>query len=271
MIHRPYSALSLLLLLLLSGGCQGQFASRGQPSEPRPGFSTTAPIWQHLERRRLAYRNLKGLAQVRLRLSTGKGVFDNTVVVLDRFERVRLEGFGPFGQLVFLLVSDEQRFALYLPHERHMITGPASPQQFARFFGLAVAPEVLPYLLVGDVPFAAWPEAAALTYIPAQGLYFWQGPVPPQTGSYRVWVDAERLLPVRLERLDAANHVELEVTYENFSALGGFVLPYRITLRQPATAQQVVWDYDEVQLNVGVASELFRIRVPPGTERVELP
>lgn len=270
MTSRSYSALSLLLLFLV-GGCQGPLASRGPSPGAQDVISTTAPIWRHLERRRLLYRNLKGLAQLRLRLSTGRGVLDNAVVVLDRFERVRFEGFGPFGQLVFLLISTEARFALYLPHEGRLVTGASSPQQFVRFFGLAVAPESLPHLLVGDVPFATWPEAAALTYVADEALYFWQGQVPQQAGSYRVWFDPERLLPVKLEQVDLANRVQLRVLYQDFRALGHFVLPHRITLIQPETEQQVVWHYSDVQLNVGVAPELFQMRAPPGIERIELP
>jgi hypothetical protein len=270
MMPPSYSALSLLLLFLV-GGCQGWLAPRGQSLEARDSLSTTAPIWQHLERRRLLYRDLKALAQLRLRLSTGRGVLDNAVVALDRFERVRFEGFGPFGQLLFLLISTEKRFALYLPHESRVITGTSSPQQFVRFFGLAIAPEMLPHLLVGDVPFATWPEAAALTYVADDDLYFWHGRVPPQAGSYRLWVDPKRLIPVRMEHVDAANRVQLRVLYQDFHALGGFVLPYHITLIQPETEQQVVWHYSDVQLNAGVAPELFQMRAPPGVERVELP
>jgi hypothetical protein len=48
-------------------------------------------------------------------------------------------------------------------------------------------------------------------------------------------------------------------------------LPYRITLIQPETEQQVVWHYSDVQLNAGVAPELFQMRAPPGIEQVELP
>lgn len=265
-----YSALSLLFVLLL-GGCQGLLAPRSPASEARGVLSTTAPIWQHLERRRLRYRNLKGLAQLRLRLATGRGVLDNTVVVLDGFEHIRFEGFGPFGQLFFLLISAEDRFALYLPHEGRLVMGTSSPQQFVRFFGLAIEPEILPHLLVGDVPFATWPEAAALTYLAAEDLYFWQGRVPQQSGSYRVWIEPDRLLPVRVEQLDAANRVQLRVLYQDFETLGSFVLPYRITLIQPETEQQVVWHYSQVDLNVGVSPKLFQVQVPPGTERIELP
>ena len=270
MTIRSYSALSLLLLVWM-GGCQGVLAPRGPAPQARDALSTTAPIWQHLANRRLKYRNLKGLAQLRLRLATGRGVLDNTVVVLDRFDRIRFEGFGPFGQLFFLLVSSEDRFALYLPHEGRMVTGTSSPQQFARFFGLAVAPEVLPHLLVGDLPFDSWPEAAALTYITDEDLYFWQGRVPQQSGSYRVWVEPSRLLPVRVEQLDTADRVQLRVLYEDFQALGSFVLPYRITLIQPETEQRVVWHYSDVELNAGVAPDLFQVQVPPGIEHIELP
>jgi outer membrane lipoprotein-sorting protein len=41
-------------------------------------------------------------------------------------------------------------------------------------------------------------------------------------------------------------------------------------MTQPHTERRAVWDYREVQLNEGVSPALFQLRVPPGTERIEL-
>ncbi len=267
MIRCCYSALSFGVMLLLLGGCQGFLSTRLPPS---PVLSSAAPIWQHLRVRRQAYANLKGLARLRFRSPERRGTLDTTVVALERFDRVRLEGIGPLGQPLFLLISAAQQFALYLPQERRVFAGPASSQQFVRLFGLAIEPGVLPYVFIGDVPFLNWPDAGPITYLADDDLYFWEGQAPRQPWRYRIWFDPDRLLPVRFDMLQAPERIVLQVMYQGFRRLNGFTMPYRITMTQPATERRVIWHYHEVQLNVGVEPTLFHLRVPPGTERVEL-
>jgi hypothetical protein len=274
MIRRFYSALSATwllsygLVLLCLAGCQGAGASRRPDSLPL--LSTTETIWQHLQGRRRSYTNLKGLAQLQLRLPNGGGTLDNTVVALDRFEHLRLEGIGPFGQPLFLLIATPQRFSLYLPQERRVLEGPSTPEPFVRLFGFAVEPQVLPHILVGDLPFQSWPPPGPLMYLADERLYFWEGYAPPQSWRYRVWIDPFRLLPVRFEIVEAAGRVLLEVRYEDFRQFDSLTLPYHITMTEPHTERRAMWDYREVQLNEGVSPALFQLHVPPGTERVEL-
>ena len=274
-VRRPGSGASYMMQFLSGAvvvfflaGCQGAWPSR-RPAPP-PRLSTTEPIWQHLQGRRRSYTNLKGLAQLQLRLPNGGGTLDNTVVALDRFEHIRLEGIGPFGQPLFLLIAADQRFSLYLPQERRVLEGPATSEPLVRLFGFAVEPQVLPHILVGDLPFQSWPPPGPLRYLDDSRLYFWEGQEPPQSRRYRVWIDPYRLLPVRFDIVEAAGRVVLEVRYEDFRQFEGLTLPYHITMTQPDTERRAVWDYREVQLNEGVSPALFELRVPPGTERVEL-
>lgn len=262
--------LSLSMVLALHSGCGGPLSSRSQLPPPQPIFSSLEPIWQHLVLRRETYQDLKGVARLRLHTATGGGTLDNVAVVLGHFDALRLEGIGPFGQLVFLFVSDGQRFSFYVPQERRVISGPASTQQFIPRFGLAVEPKVLPSLLLGDVPLRTLPKAGTLTYHAADNLYVWEGIDPLRPWQYRIWFDPYRLFPVRFEAAELSGKVVLQVAYEDFRRLEGFLLPYRITITQPLTEQRVIWHYHEVQLNTGVTPALFRLRVPPGVEQVEL-
>jgi hypothetical protein len=261
------SALSLGAVLWLVAGCRGA-VSPSLPAALR--LSSADPIWQHLQVRRTAYTNLKGLAQFQMHTAQGGGSLDDVAVVLQHFEAIRMEGFGPFGQAVFLLVSDGQRFSFYLPHERRVISGPVSTQQFVRLFGLLVAPRTLPYLLVGDVPLQTFPDAGRFRYLEADGLYLWEGEAPQEPWWYRVWFDPYRLLPVRFDLATPAHEIVLQVTYEDFRRIDGVTLPYRITLVQPGVDRRVIWHYREVRINTDVAPALFHLRLPPGTERLEL-
>ncbi len=263
------AVLPLSIFILMLGGCQGAFQT-SHTDIPSRRIATTEPVWQRLQLRRKTYQTLKGLAQFRLSAPTGGGTLDNTVFVFDRFANVRLEGIGPFGQPLFLYTFAEQRFALYLPQQQRLFAGGATPEPFVRLIGLALEPRLLPYVLLGDVPLATWPAPGPLTYVADDDLYYWEGSAPSSPWHYRVWFDPYRLLPVRIELAAPPQPVVLSVTYDDFQELDGFTLPYRITMVQPQTQREVVWVYNDVELNTDVASSLFEMRVPPGTERIEL-
>ena len=263
-------ALSLGTLLLWLAGCHSiQNPWQELPPPPTP-LSSVAPVWEHLAARRQALDNLKGLAQVRLRGSVRDATLDDAVVVLQGFEAIRLEGIGPLGQPLFLLIADSHQLSFYAPQEGRLLTGAASAENLLRLFGIAVTPTALQYVLVGDVPLATLPTTGDFVYRSRDNLYLWKGQVPSQPQVYRIWFEPYDLHPVRFEMEDAKGQLILQVWYEAFQRINGFMVPYRITLVQPVVGRRVVWQYKEVQLNAGVTPELFRMRVPVGTTRLAI-
>jgi hypothetical protein len=233
-------------------------------------LATAEPIWQHLAARRAALQTLKGLAEARVNSPTQKGAIDNVALVLQSYAAMRLEGIGPLGQPLFLLVAENGRFAFYAPQEARLLTGSASARNLERVFGVTLAPQVLHAVLIGDLPLATLPTGGPVTYRPRGNLYIWEGKDPQQAGTYRIWFEATHLQPVRFEVEDLLGRIVLRVHYEEFQQLHDFWFPYRIKIDQPLVDQHVMWHYSEVQLNVRIAPTLFQIQVPAGTERVEL-
>ena len=262
-------ALSLGMLLWLAS-CHG-IPNPWQELPPPPTLlSSAAPVWEHLAGRRQALNDLKGLAQVRLRGAVRDAVLDDAVVVLQGFEAIRLEGIGPVGQPLFLLIADSHQLSFYDPQAGRLLTGAASAENLLRLFGIALTPMTLQYLLMGDVPLATLPTTGAFAYRRRENLYLWQGQAPSQPQSYRIWFEPYDLHPVRFEMEDAGGQLVLQVWYEEFQRFNGFMMPYRITLVQPMVGRRVIWQYKETQLNAGVAPALFRMRVPVGTTRVAI-
>jgi outer membrane lipoprotein-sorting protein len=262
-------ALSLGMLLWLAGCHSIPNPWQELPPPPTP-LSSAVPVWEHLAARRQALNNLKGLAQVRLRGSVRDAILDDAVIVLQDFEAIRLEGIGPVGQPLFLLIADSHQLSFYDPQEGRLLTGAASAENLLRLFGIALTPMTLQYVLMGDVPLATLPTAGAFTYRRRENLYLWQGQAPSQPQSYRIWFEPYDLHPVRFEMEDAGGQPVLQVWYEEFQRFNGFMMPYRITLVQPTVGRRVVWQYKDAQLNAGVAPALFRMRVPVGTTRVAI-
>jgi len=263
-------ALSLGTLLLWLAGCHSIPNPWQELPPPPTPLSSAAPVWEHLAARRQALDNLKGLAQVRLRGSVRDAILDDAVVVLQGFEAIRLEGIGPVGQPLFLLIADAHQLSFYAPQEGRLLTGAASAENLLRLFGIALTPMTLQYVLMGDVPLVTLPSAGAFIYRRRENLYLWQGQVPSQPQSYRIWFEPYDLHPVRFEMEDAGGQLVLQVWYEEFQHFNGFMMPYRITLVQPTVGRRVVWQYKEAQFNAGVAPALFRMRVPVGTTRVAI-
>jgi len=270
MARLGYGALSLCGVLLLLAGCRSALSPWSKLPPPATVLSTAEPIWRQLATRRHTFQNLKGLAQVRWSSPRQNMAFDETAVVLDRFEALRLEGIGPLGQPLFLLIADSKRFALYTPQEQRLVSGTASAQNLERTVGLALAPEALQYILTGDIPLLTFPASGKLAYRRRDNLYVWTGEGSQPAGYYRIWFEPYHLQPIRFEAEDRFGKVVLQVEYEDFRQLDGFILPYHITAVQPLADYRVVWHYSEVKLNTGVAPALFRMRVPAGTKQVEL-
>ncbi|MEE8304337.1 MAG: DUF4292 domain-containing protein [Candidatus Tectomicrobia bacterium] len=271
MVRLSYGVLSFCsLLCLLLAGCRTTYGPWEKRPPPTTILSTAEPVWQQLVARRHVFQNLKGLARVRF-VTPEQGItVDDMVVVLQGFDALRLEGIGPLGQPLFLLVSDGLRFSLYAPREARLISGTASAENFSRLFGLALEPATLQYVLAGDVPLPEPPASGTFTYLPARNLYVWKGQDPEHLEDYQIWFEPYDLNPVRFEVEHPPGEVILRVQYERFQRLHNLTFPYRITIEQPLAERRVVWHYSEVQLNVEVSPTLFRVSVPTGTERIEL-
>lgn len=270
MVRLVCGTLSLGTVLVWLAGCHSiPNPWQGMPP-PATLLSGAAPVWEQLAARRQTLHSLRGLAQVDLQAGIRHATVDDMVVVLRRFEAIRLEGIGPIGQPLFLLIADAHELSLYAPQEGRLLTGAASAENLMRLFGIALTPTALEYVLAGDVPLVTLPSAGAFAYRARENLYLWQGQIPPEPQSYRIWFEPYDLQPVRFEMEDVGGQLVLQVWYEDFQRLNQFRVPYRITVVQPAVGRRVVWQYQEVQLNTGLTQGLFRMRVPAGTERVAI-
>ncbi len=268
MVRLPHrGARSLWILLLCLTGCHSM-SNPWQSLPPPPTVLTRPePVWERLTARRQHFENLKGLASVRFSVGAQNATLEDMAIVLRHFEALRLEGIGPVGQPLFLLLADPQQLTLYAPQEGRLLAGAASADNLLRLFGLALAPSMLQYVLVGDVPLPTLPEGGRFAYMARANLYLWQGVVQPPLRYWRIWFEPYEWQPIRFEIEEPQGHLVLQGWYEDFLQLNDFRLPSRITLTQPDTGRLIVWHYRDVQLNPGVLPTLFRLRVPPGTER----
>ena len=261
------NTISLAASLLLLWGCSGpRQVSRLGPPPALPTSVPAEPFWKQLLQHRIALDNLKGLAQVQARTDKGSVALDDVVVVARHAEALRLEGIGPFGQPLFLFITDGEWLALHMIRDSRLVVGSASARNLERLFGIAVAPQALLRLLLGDVPLNPLPTDGDLAYREDERLYMWESRQPAPDPNYRVWFDPQGLHPVRFEKEDAAGSIVMRVTYGDFQRHGDVLLPVRIDVVDPTNQRQAIWRYTDVQLNTEVSADLFRVQPPPQTE-----
>ena len=261
------NAISLAVSLFLLCGCGS--LSLFLPPEPSPSLPASVPaepFWAKLAERRNALENLKGLAHVQARTDKGRVALDDVVVVLQRATALRLEGIGPFGQPLFLFVTDGENLALFRIRENRLIVGQASTRNLERLFGIGVAPRSLLRVLLGDLPLNQLPTSGDLAYLETERLYLWEGAQAGPHPKYRVWFDPQELHPVQFEMEDVSGSVVMQVNYDDFQPQGALLLPARIEVVEPATRRRAVWHYTDVQLNTEVSPDLFRVRPTPQTD-----
>ena len=266
------NTISLVLTLFLLWGCGGRRQVALAPAPP-PAFPASVPadpFWQQLLQHRVALENLKGLARVQARTDKGSVALDDVVVVARHAEALRLEGIGPFGQPLFLFVTDGEWLALHMIRDSRLVVGSASARNLERLFGIAVAPQALLRLLLGDVPLNPLPTGGDVAYQQDERLYLWESTQPAPDPTYRVWFHPQGLHPVRFEMEEAAGSVVMRVTYGDFQRYGDILLPARIDVVEPTTQRQAIWRYTDVQLNTEVSADLFRVNPPPQTEILRL-
>ena len=261
------NAISLTACLFLLWGCSNlQLLSPPEPPPPLPASVPAEPFWKQLAQHRSALENLKGLAQVQARTDRGSVALDDVVVVVRHAEALRLEGIGPFGQPLFLFITDGEWLALHMIRNNRLVVGPASARNLERLFGIAVAPQSLLRVLLGDIPLNPLPTSGDLAYRKDERLYFWESTQPDSDPIYRVWFDPQALHPVRFEMADAAGSIVMRVNYGDFQRQGDVLLPTRIDVVEPETQRQAVWRYTDVELNTEVSADLFRVQPPAQTE-----
>jgi hypothetical protein len=181
---------------------------------------------------------------------------------------LQLQAMDFFGRPQSLLVSDGQRFGLYLAQEGVYYLGPASPANLARFVRVPLSPEDLVSLLLGRAP--RLPATAA-----------WRLEVDPDAGAYRLsaseggrrqtlWVDPTTFRPLRTE-LEGDTHYRAR--FDDLEPTGRGAFPRTVVLESPegqGAPVRIELKYQELAVNQGPDPSLFAPEPPEGVQVVEL-
>ena len=135
--------LSVIVLPLLS-------ACVATPPEIPLHEVPAGPIVTVLQQRRLSFTGMKAVARVETERKGRKRVYESVAILQQRFDKLRVEAYGPMGETVFALVWDGTDILVRKADEPE----PMQVGQFGleRIIGVPLLPADLCSILSGNVP-----------------------------------------------------------------------------------------------------------------------
>ena len=163
-------------------------------------------------------------------------------------DAIRLEGVGPFGRTVFILVAKGGRSTLLLPRDERVLQDAAPAAIIEALAGVALRPAELRAALAG---------CGFGTIQPATGRAFeggWASVSEADTTIYLQRVDGRW-------RVNAASRAPLTLHYGDFSSGRPATVRIRMSADAAAPADLTV-KLSQVDINVALAPAVFDVAVP---------
>lgn len=197
----------------------------------------------------------------------------SAVLLAERPGKLRVETLSPLEQPVDVMVTDGQRLTLL--SGGRLREGPATPENIARLIPISLWPEELVEVLLGGVPRSERYRPSALERHPdREGR--WRLSLLAE-GGQRVELAVEPASR-RIEEVvsrEAGGRVSFTVRYDEHEAIAGLPgeLPRRIVIEMKEPELEVTIKLRELEVNVPMDAELFRLIPPPGVrpERLDSP
>lgn len=253
------ATLVLLPLALTLLGCPRRPVDFGKDGEPRTAEELLARVaWAEKQ-----VFSLKGEAKLTVDSPQGKGS-TGLFVAVTHPALIHLEQLDFFGRPQGVLVTDGDRFGLYLAQDGRYLRGPATPANLGRFLPLVMPPAELAAVLLGRAP-----------RIPADGLDFRfddalgvfvatlrRGEVKQ---TIHVQPPSYRVVKSTAENLNA-----YDLTFADLAVFGEATLPKAATLDARGAKTVVELSWKEVEVNQAPDLSLFDLEPPDGMPVVDV-
>lgn len=216
------------------------------------------PIVTALQQRRHAFMGMKAVARVETERKGRKRVYESVAILQQRFDKLRVEGYGPLGESIFALVWDGTDVIVRKAGESE----PMKVGQFGleRIIGVPLLPADLCSVLSGNIP--GIPDVSGATVRCAQdGWCFvdlrhddqrWRIRVEPKGGAN----GDLRIETIELYRGDRVVF-RSALTYLKEGVNRVFPNPTWIHIDGPDRDVSVTVAYEDVDMNVPVEDGAF--------------
>ena len=267
------TSLSLSWLVVLAGlivwgnGCTAR-----RPSPPPSPPQTLAPLpsaqelLAPLQARQQTITGLRGLAKVSYRDTHEKGSATQAVA-LAAPDRFRLELFTLLG-VAAIHTCDGQQLAAYLPRDKVLYRGVASPFNIARLTQVLLSAREITRLLMGLPPFPVEGTAAPVRREPTS-TYRLDFRRPNGSLTTLRFDSATKRLTGWAVR-DATGTLQAQGELSDYRQVQDIFFPFAIRLSDAQGAQQVSLAYQEVSVGPVPSAALFRLDTPTGVEEIDI-
>ncbi len=194
----------------------------------------------------------------------GKYLSSQQFLLAEKPDRLRADVLTGFGQLALQLASDGEELSVFLNTTvpGRFFRGAASHDNLARFTRVPLSAQSLIRLLLYDPPLIAYRQASVVEG--KGGLVLKLG---ADEREQELYFDTQLRL-VGCRYLGGGSE-QLEVLYQKIAEEDGFPRQIRISL--PAEETKLVLKLSELQTNVSIAEERFRLQQPKNTVVEPLP
>ena len=224
------------------------------PTDSGSPFPDFAKVHEQVSASCRGARTFQTQLSLRGRVS-GQRLSGRVVAAFARPASMRLEGLAPIGQPLFYLVAQSGSGVLLFPRDTRVVRGQAAEAILEALIGVNLAPADLQAILTGCV--VQDPKASA-GRMHANGLIS----IDLQDGA-RLFLRRGAQWEVRAAR---RNGWQLEYTTSQSQ------YPASVRLISESTAIQVdlTATLSEVEANINLGDEAFRINIPPDTQPMTL-
>jgi len=252
--------LLLAILPLLLAAC----AVRPVAPPPITPPVSVANLLERLADNATAFTSLEGVAKVRI--STEARTQSVTEVLFaEKPDRLRLETLSPFGQPLLVMVTDGKQIEVLVPGEGKLYRDDFSLAHLQRLTRLPLQLTDLVHLLLYQVPVIGHERQSVapvadgeilLTLFAAEGR--------------RQELRFDRLLRLTGAAYYRDDELLLQVAYDRFTDESR-PFPLTASLAMPASKTEATVAFSEVQTNLAIPAERFRLTPPPGVEILPFP
>jgi outer membrane lipoprotein-sorting protein len=183
-------------------------------------------------------------------------------------DRFRLELFSPVG-IAALVTTDGQTLAAYLPQEKTIYRGAASPLNAARFLRVMLSASQVTSLLLGLPLLPLDSDGGNVQLDSQEGMYLLTLPVPGG-GTQMFTFDRKMLHLVKWEVQTADGHSLARMILADYRIVQGQTFPFEIMLADLQGNQEATIYYEQLELNPTLPSALFTLAAIAGVQEANL-
>jgi hypothetical protein len=175
---------------------------------------------------------------------------------------------GPLGTPQFYWVTDGRELSIYNPGENKYYRGRARANPLSLALPLALEPEEIVSLLLGDPSLIDY-DVATMRRYEEEGLWTLELASTPRRERQILWIN-----PISLHILRAEFYrpvLSQRLIFEDFRRIQSFLFPQKIKFTSFEPVARFTVEYLEVELNPRWTAQDFQLPVPRGATVIPLP